>query len=125
MYRSTILTLPLSFLVACTSPTPLPTSKTAYEQYSALGWHDKNTAGQFYGLGQADAWKKQYWVQRRMQENGQASEEPKLQHRYLNVPVEAHTNPDGTQIEASTHAVEIVQFVEAVKSHGRTLNIVK
>lgn len=112
--------------MACTSPTPIPDSKTAYQQWSSLGYHDKNIAGQFYGLAQADAQKKHYWDQREAQRFSTADDEPRLQHKYVAIPVPEHVDPaTGTVVEQSTHAVEIVQFVEVVKSHGRTLNIVK
>jgi hypothetical protein len=77
-------------------------------------------------LGQADAAKKLYWAQRRSQETGATNDEPKLQRKYFALPVPEHVDPaTGTVVEQSTQAVEIVQFVEATKSHGRTLNIVK
>lgn len=112
--------------MACTSPTPIPDSKTAYQQWSSLGYHDKNIAGNFYGLGTADEIKKLYWAQRRSQETGTFDDQPRLQHKFVAIPVPEHVDPaTGTVVEQSTHAVEIVQFVTAVKSHGRTLNIVK
>jgi hypothetical protein len=44
-----------------------------------------------------------------------------LQRRYVNIPVPEHVEPDGTLKEASTNAVEIVQFWTVTKSHGRNL----
>ncbi len=77
-------------------------------------------------MGSGDTIKRLYWAQRRVQETGGVAEAtPQLQRRFVNIPVPAHVDPDGTQIEASTRAVEIVQLWSIVPSHGRKLFIVK
>lgn len=116
--------LPL-LLVGCASP-HLPNNQTASDQFYKLGYHDKTVAQNFYELGEGDTVKRLYWAERRAQETG--ANQPQgvsLQRKYVNVTVPAHTEPDGTEIEASNHAVEIVQFWEIKPSHGRNLVIVK
>jgi hypothetical protein len=105
----------VSLLVGCASQR-LPSNHTAYEQYSALGYHDKAVAGNFYGLGKADEVKSLYWSQRAAQERPSEPvvSGPVLQRRYVNIPVPQNVQPDGTIQEAHTTAVEIVQFLQAV-----------
>jgi hypothetical protein len=113
-------------LASCSTP-KLPSEHTAYEQFAALNNHDKATAATFYALGQGDTVKRTYWAQRRSQETGGVTENQgvQLQRRYVNLPSPAYEDPDGTQHEASTHAVEIVQLWSITSSHGRPLLIVK
>lgn len=110
---------------SCASP-KLPNNQTASDQFYKLGYHEKTVAQNFYELGQGDAVKRLYWSQRRAQETG-ASEVKgvSLQRKYVNIPVPAHTDSDGTEIEASNKVVEIVQLWKSVPNRGRTLNIVK
>lgn len=121
-----VIAVSLLAFAGCSSPNPLPQEKTAYQVYSSLGYHDKNIAGEFYSRGKSDEIKSLYWLQRKAQETGPTADEPKVNHKYLAIPVPEHVDKaTGTVVEESTHVVEVVQLVEAVKSHGRTLNIVK
>jgi hypothetical protein len=113
-------------LAGCASAPKLPNSQTANERFSALGYHDKWVATDFYRLGQGDATKRLYWAQRRANEPGaysEASPVEKLQRKYVNLPSPAYTDIDGVEHEPSIHAVEIVQIWKAVPSHGSTLNL--
>jgi hypothetical protein len=105
----------------------LPNNQTASDQFYRLGYSEKRVAQNFYELGQGDAVKRLWWAQRRAQEPGAGdrSQGASLQKKYVNVTVPAHTDPDGTEIEAANRVVEIVQFWNSVPRHGRTLHIVK
>lgn len=102
-------------LCSCASPPQLPNTKTASERWSTLGYREKFLASEFYDLGAGDTVRRLYWSQRRAQQyrgsNDAQSSDPgiKLQRRYVNVPVPEHTDPDGTQREASTQVIEVVQ----------------
>ena len=113
-------------LTACASP-KLPNNQTASDQFYRLGYGEKRIAQNFYQLGEGDAVKRLYWAQRRAQETGATHEHSgvSLQKTYVNIPVPAHTDSDGTEIEASNHVVEVVQLWKSVPHNGRTLNIVK
>ena len=115
-------------LAGCTAAPKLPNSQTASEQYSVLGYHEKFVAREFYDLGSGDAIRRLYWAQRNSQQyNGtvEASPVERLQRKYVMLPVPQHVDPDGTVKEASNQAVEVVQFIEMRRSHGRHLLIVK
>jgi hypothetical protein len=120
-----IVGLGLVAVAAASCSTPhLPSNQSAAEQFARLGTGEKRVASTFYDLGTVDTIKRLYWAQRRAQETGGTADAPasaSLQRRYVNVPIPAHTDPDGTEIEASTRAVEIVQLWSVVPSHGRWL----
>jgi hypothetical protein len=93
-----------------------------------LGYHEKFVARDFYDLGAGDSIKRVHWAQRRAQQSGglrQSQPTTNLQRRYVVLPVPEHVDPDGTIKEASNQVVEVVQFVEMHRSHGRNLFIVK
>ena len=121
--RRWMLPLSAALFAGCASAPKLPNTQTAAEQYSVLGYHDKWVARNFYDLGAGDAIKRLYWAQRASQQYGgvsQADPTP-LQRRYVNIPVPEHVEPDGTVKEASTQAVEIVQWVLETHKHGRRI----
>ena len=109
-------------LCSCAGP-QLPNNQTADARFAALhGGGERQIAHDFYQLGEGDSIKRLYWAQRRAQESGDAPvHQVSLQRRYVNIPVPEHVEPDGTLKEASTNAVEIVQFWTVTKSHGRNL----
>jgi hypothetical protein len=118
----------VALLAGCAAAPKLPNSQTASEQYSTLGYRGKFIARNFYDLGSGDAIKRLYWAQRRAQESvGLSQSQPTtiLQRKYVVLPVPEHLDPDGTVREASNQVVEVVQFVEMRRSHGRSLLIVK
>jgi hypothetical protein len=115
-------------LAGCAAAPKLPNSETASERYSTLGYHEKLIARDFYDLGSGDAIRRLYWAQRRAQQSaGLTESQPatNLQRKYVVIPVPEHVDPDGTVKEASNQVVEVVQFVEMGRSHGRSLLIVK
>ena len=111
-------------LGACTTP-QLPNSQTAAEQFSKLNRGQKAIASNFYDLGAGDTVKRLYWAQRRAQESGgTADAQPSaLQHRYVNIPVPAYQDADGTWHEASFHVVEVVQWFSVLGKDGKRLNV--
>jgi len=111
-------------LGACTTP-QLPNTQTAAEQFSKLSRGQKAIASNFYDFGAGDAVKRLYWAQRRAQESGGTADGSpvQLQRRYVNIPVPAHVEPDGTEVEASTRAVEIVQWFSVVRKNGKRFNL--
>jgi hypothetical protein len=114
--KTLLLGVVVVFAAGCSTAPRFMSSQTAYEQYSALGAHDRAVAGNFYERGRADAVKSLYWAQRRAQETGNsAAADPGagLQRKYINVPVPAHVEPDGTIKEATTQVIEVVQFMSA------------
>lgn len=113
--------------MGCASP-KWQGSHTAADQFSSLSNGQKAVAKNFYNLGQGDAMMRWYFGERAKQANGLSSEAsgPKLQRKYVVLPVPEHADPDGTVKEASNQVVEVVQFVAAVpQPRGRTLFIVK
>ena len=118
----------LSMAGCATSPPRLVNQEDAQVQFAKLGSGGRAIASQFYNLGAGDSIKRLYWAQRRAQESGATADAPPtvLQRKYVNIPVPAHIDPvTGVEIEASTRAVEIVQFWTVTHRHGRTLNIVR
>jgi hypothetical protein len=98
-------------LCSCAS-TKLPNTQTAGEQFSVLGYREKQIARNFYDFGSGDAIKRLYWAQRASQQyNATADADPvaKLQRKYVVLPVPEHVDPDGTVKEASKQVVEVVQ----------------
>lgn len=114
-------------IAGCASP-KLPNNQTAPDRFASLhGNGERQIAHDFYELGEGDSIKRLYWAQRRQQEQGRTADaqSTRLQRRYVNIPVPAHVDPDGTEIEASNRAVEIVQLWAMTRSHGRKLFLVK
>ena len=98
-------------LSSCAS-TKLPNTRTAAEQFSALGAREKAVARNFYDLGSGDAIRRLYWAQRASQQyKGTAGAQPttNLQRKYVVLPVPEHLEPDGTIKEATNEIVEVVQ----------------
>lgn len=123
MKRVSILCL---LFAGCATTPKLTNSGTASDQFASLNRSNQWVAKNFYDLGQGDAVKRLYWAQRNVQIGGRSTaQETSLQHRYINIAVPAHTDPDGTEIEAANHAVEIVQLWKVVQNHGQKLSLVK
>jgi hypothetical protein len=104
-------------LAGCAAAPKLPNSQTASERYSALGYHEKFIARDFYDLGAGDSIKRLYWAQRRAQQYSGTVDAPastKLQRRYVNLPSPSYQDADGTWHEGSLHAVEIVEIWKAI-----------
>jgi hypothetical protein len=90
-----------------------------------LGNREKAIARNFYDLGASDSVKRWYWGEIEGRDPKPANAAAGLKRKYVTIPVPAHTDPDGTLIEASSQVVEVVQFWAMSRSHGRTLLIVK
>jgi hypothetical protein len=113
--------LSAGLLGACARPLPPGGYRTATSAWYGLNSEsDRRIFTQGYNFGQGDAIKQTYWAQQRPPSNARGRydwmgsendqpKEPRLKRRLVNVPVPAHTDPDGTQIEAGSIVVEAVQ----------------
>ena len=109
-----------------TSPPRLVNQNDAAVQFSKLGSGGRGIAQTFYDLGAGDSIKRLYWAQRGAQQapsTAESSPVEKLQRKYLNVPIPAYQDADGTQHEAGLRAVEIVQWMGAITHKGKRINI--
>jgi len=107
-------------LAGCATGPHLPVAQTASERFSTLGCQERRVASEFYDLGAGDAIKQLYWGQRDAQErrSGYSEAEPSLaplEHRFVNVPVPEHVEPDGTIKEASNQVIEVVRWMERTR----------
>ena len=117
--RKLILLLSIG-LAGCAATPHLPVAQTASERFSRLGRQEKRVASEFYDFGAGDTIRKLYWSQRDAQErhSGYSEAEPSpapLEHRFVNVPVPEHVEPDGTIKEACNQVVEVVQWMEGTR----------
>jgi hypothetical protein len=115
----------LILLTGCASQPKLVNENTAAVQFARLSGPEKQVAQNFYDLGAGDAVKRFYWAQRAAQQTNRVVETPgvTLQRKYVELPSPAYQSADGTLHEASTHAVEVVQWISAVTKSGRKIRL--
>jgi hypothetical protein len=118
----TIALLSIGAVGACAPSKPPTDYRDATAQWYAYGGRsERNAFAQGYAFGQSDTVKQTYWAQNTPPANAsgrydwmgasdnETPAEPRLRRKLVNVPVPAHTEPDGTIVEARTITVETVQ----------------